>query len=204
MFQRLSSGLWLVTLRGVQGKTRDKTLQIWTDEAFPPTHPTTCLCLALLREILAAGPVNHLLDVGCGAGVLGLAAAARGVPQVVGLDLAAPAARATLMNARENLLAGPLQVVRGSTECLKTTFDLVLANLPFAVQMAKARELDRLTTPAGSVLLSGFRQSQEKRLLEAYHRLGWSLRQRLVKDFRHAELPPEIDFTWVAWALRRG
>ena len=48
--------------------------------AFPPGHPTTRLSLDLLREAVAAGPaVRRLLDVGCGAGVLSLAAAALGL-----------------------------------------------------------------------------------------------------------------------------
>ncbi len=204
MFQRLSPQLVLITLSGApQNKGPEKVLKLGMDQAFPPTHPTSRLCLELLREALAAGQVNNLLDVGCGAGVLGLAAADLGVPLVVGVDLAKEAARATLENARKNQLAGPLKVVQGSTECLKLSFDLVAANLPWEVQLAKAGELDRLAGPAGSLILSGFRQSQEDPLLATYQRLGWSQSRRVIKDFRHPELPPEMDFTWVAWTLRR-
>ena len=63
-------------------------LHVRRGEAFPPGHPTTRLCLDLLREALAAAAVPSLLDVGCGAGLLGLAAAALGVPRVVGVDIA--------------------------------------------------------------------------------------------------------------------
>jgi ribosomal protein L11 methyltransferase len=203
MFQRLSPRLLLITLSGTpQAESQEKALKIRVGEAFNPTHPTTRLCLNLLREVLSAGQANSLLDVGCGAGVLGLAAAALGVPVVVGVDLAGQATRETLQNARENLLSGPLQVVQGSTECLTFRFDLVVANLPWEVQMDKASELDRLAAPAGSLILSGFHQSQEGPLLAAYQRLGWGLSGRVIKDFRHPELPPEMDFTWVAWSLR--
>jgi ribosomal protein L11 methylase PrmA len=119
------------------------------------------------------------------------------------VDLAGEAARATLENARENLLADPLTVVQGSTECLKFSFDLVAANLPWEVQLDKARELDRLAAPAGALILSGFRQSQEDLVQKTYQGLGWRLSRRVVKDFRHPELPPEMDFTWVAWILHR-
>ena len=84
------------------------------------------------------------MDVGCGAGLLGLAAAALRVPRVVGVDIAPAAAQVTRENARDNGLAGSLQVVRGSTECVKGPFDLVVANLPWEVQMEKVSELDRL------------------------------------------------------------
>ena len=170
---------------------------------FPPGHPSTRLCLDLLREALAARPVQRLLDVGCGAGVLSLAAAALGVPRVVAVDLAWGAARATRENARENGLAESILAVQGSTEGLGVPFDLVLANLPWEVQMAKVAELDRLAAAGGRLILAGFRDNQEALLLEGYQGLGWSLKRRLVKDFHHPELPPEISFNWVAWRLER-
>jgi ribosomal protein L11 methyltransferase len=205
MFQRLSPRLVLITLSGPPpAGLKEKILKIRIGEAFNPTHPTTRLCLDLLQDILSAGQANSLLDVGCGAGVLGLAAATLKVPLVVSVDLAGEAARETLQNARENLLSGPLQVVQGSTECLQFSFDLVAANLPWEVQVDKARELDRLAAREGALILSGFRQSQEDLLRDVYQGLGWRLGRRVIKDFRHPELPLEMDFTWVAWSLRRA
>jgi ribosomal protein L11 methylase PrmA len=204
MFQRVSPRLVLITIPGApQAEGLEKTLKIRVGEAFNPTHPTTRLCLDLLAEVLAARPANSLLDVGCGAGVLGLAGAALGVPVVVGVDLAGQATRETLENSRENLLSGALTVVQGSTECLQLAFDLVVANLPWEVQMDKAPELDRLAAPAGALILSGFRQSQEDLLQETYRGLGWRLSRRVIKDFRHPELPAGMDLTWAAWVLNR-
>ena len=203
MFQRLSTRLWLVTFRNNQAESPEKILKIRIGEAFNPTHPTTRLCLDLLAETLAVSRASNLLDVGCGVGILGLAAAALGVPVVVGVDLAGRATRETLGNARENQLSNPLEVVQGSTECLKAIFDLVVANLPWEVQMAKVPELDRLAAPTGSLILSGFRRSQEDPLLATYQNLGWRLCRRVIRDFRHPELPAEMDFTWVAWVLNR-
>jgi ribosomal protein L11 methyltransferase len=143
------------------------------------------------------------LDVGCGVGLLGLAAAALNVPRVVGVDIAPGAAQVTAENARDNGLGGSLQAVQGSTECIKGFFDLVVANLPWEVQMVKVSELDRVAALKGRLILSGFRDNQENPLIEAYQGLGWSLDQRVVKDFQHPELPPDISFTWVAWLLTR-
>ena len=204
MFQRLSPQLWLVSWRGAdQADSSEKVLKIRVDDAFPPSHPTTRLCLDLLREVCPAGQVKTLLDVGCGSGVLGLAAAALGVPLVVSLDIAAQAAIATRENARENQLAGPLKVIQGSTACLRGSFALILANLPWEVQVDMAPEFNRLAGPGGFLILSGFRHDQEKMLLEIHRQGGWSLKQRLIRDFQHPELPPQMSFTWVAWALQR-
>jgi ribosomal protein L11 methyltransferase len=145
--------------------------------------------------------VGKVLDVGCGAGVLSLAAAALGASLVVAVDLAAAAVRETLDNARENALAGPLQVVQGSTESVRGSFDLVLANLPWEIQMDKAPELSRLAAPAGSLILAGFRDHQEKPLLDRYQKLGWSLRNHASQGFHHPELPAGMSFTWTACVL---
>ncbi len=143
------------------------------------------------------------MEVGCGTGVLCLAAAALGVPQVTGLDIDGRAVRATRKNARDNGLAGAINVVQGSTECLRDRFDLVVANLPWEVQVDKVPELHRLAAAGGRLILSGFRDNQEEPLLESYQQLGWTLSRRLVKYFTHPELPPDISFNWVAWLLEQ-
>jgi ribosomal protein L11 methylase PrmA len=201
-FYRLSPHVVLCTQRQPAAtEAWGQIIHVRPGEAFPPGHPTTRLSLDLLREALAAASVNSLLDVGCGAGLLSLAAAALKVPRVVGVDIAPAAAHITRENARDNGLAGALQVVRGSTECLRGPFDLVIANLPWEAQMDKVAELNRLAASKGRLILSGFRDNQENLLIQRYQGLGWSLRQRLIKEFRHPELPADISFTWVAWCL---
>ena len=201
-FYRLSPHLVLCTRRQSAAiEALAQIIHVRRGEAFPPGHPTTRLCLDLLREALAAASVQSLLDVGCGAGLLGLAAAALKVPRVVGVDIAQAAVQVTRQNARDNGLAGSLQVIRGSTECVKGPFDLVIANLPWEVQMDKVSELNRLAAPGGRLILSGFHDNQEELLIQSYQRLGWSLKRRIIKYFWHPELPPDISFTWVAWWL---
>jgi ribosomal protein L11 methyltransferase len=180
---------------------KERILVVHPGEAFPPGHPTTCLCLDLLRQVLTTESPGRLLDVGCGAGVVGLAAAALKVPLVVGIDLAWGAARATFENALENGLADSIRVAQGSTECLKAPFGVVVANLPWEVQRDKVSELDRLAD--GGLILSGFRANQENPLLVSYQNLGWSLNHRVAREFSHPKLPPDISFTWVAWLLKR-
>jgi ribosomal protein L11 methyltransferase len=204
-FYRLSPDLMLRTrLAPEAAPPREKTLLVKSGQAFPPGHPTTRLCLDLLREALAAAPVKLLLDLGCGAGVLSLAAAALGVPRVVGVDILRKAARATYENARQNGLAGAIRVVQGSSESLKGPFDLVLANLHTEVQLAKVTELHRLAAAPGRLILSGFHDNEETLVMAGYRKLGWAVKRRLVKDFQHPELPPHLSFTWVACLLAPG
>lgn len=204
MFYRLSPTLVLRSRwRPHRPRPGERVLVLATGSVFPPGHPATRLCLDLLAETLASGPCPRLLDVGCGSGVLLLAGVAAGARVGIGLDLSGRAAAATRNNARTNGLAAAVQVVRGSTECLRGTFDLILANLPWAVQMDKVTEFTRLAAPDARLILSGFKDTQEEELRAGYAQAGWVLESRLTRDEWVIELPPEKSFTWVAWRLRR-
>jgi ribosomal protein L11 methyltransferase len=205
MFYRLAPNL-VVRSRWRLHRTRagERVLVLRAGSVFPPSHPTTRLCLEILTGTLAAAPSPRFLDVGCGSGVLLLAGAASGAGLGVGVDLSGAAAATTRDNARANGLAGQVEVVRGSTEALRGTFDLLVGNLPWAVQMDKVAEFTRLAAPNARLILSGFKDTQEDDLLAGYQRQGWVLEQRSVRDEWVIELPPEKSYTWVAWRLRRG
>jgi ribosomal protein L11 methyltransferase len=203
MFYRLSPSLALRSpWRPHRPRPGERVLVIQSHRAFPPGHATTRLCLDLLAEALERGAVRRILDVGCGSGILTLAAAALGVPFCAGVDLSWPAARLSRENARQSLLSASVRIIQGSTEALRGVFDLLLANLPLGVQLEKAAELNRLAAPQGALILSGFKDTQEEALWELYRPAGWSCCRRLTREEWVIELPPEKSFTWVGWLLR--
>jgi ribosomal protein L11 methyltransferase len=70
------------------------------------SHPTTRLCLELLLSLEPAGETRGpLLDLGCGSGVLAIAAAKLGWAPVTGIDHEAESVAATLENAAANSVA---------------------------------------------------------------------------------------------------
>jgi len=143
------------------------------------------------------------LDVGCGSGALLLAGVAAGAQSGVGVDLSGRAAATTRNNALANGLDASVQVVRGSTECLRAAFQVMLGNLPWEVQMDKVAEFTRLAAPDAQMILSGFKDTQEEELLARYEQAGWVLENRRTRDEWVIELPPEKSYTWVAWRLTR-
>jgi ribosomal protein L11 methylase PrmA len=120
-----------------------------------------------------------------------------GVPFNVGCDLTAAAIQVSRENARRHQLTRQVFWFQGSTEALKPAFHLILANLPFQVQMAKQAELLRLAHHRGGIILSGFRDTLEGELVAYYLSQGWRLQHRLTRDLWELELPAEKSFTWV-------
>jgi ribosomal protein L11 methyltransferase len=116
-------------------------------------HPTTRACLELLQE----EPMPRtVLDVGCGSGILGLAALRLGAERVVGWDTDPLAVEATRQNAAANDLGDRFAVERGTLpESAGETYGLVLANLVAAVLVELAPRLAAHTAPGGMVIASG-------------------------------------------------
>ena len=117
-------------------------------------HPTTTLVVAALR---AMGRLDgrRMLDVGCGSGVLSVAAARFGAADVVAVDIEPAAIVATADNAARNGVASQVVASLTPVESVAGTFDLVAANIGAGALIAMAPRLAALVRPGGSLLLSG-------------------------------------------------
>jgi ribosomal protein L11 methyltransferase len=124
-------------------------------------HVTTRLCLAELEARVRLG--DDVLDVGCGSGVLAVAAASLGSRPVVAVDVDEDAVRATAEVAAANGLDGVVGVSRTPVGDLSGTHELVLANLLLPVVVDLAADLVRLTAPGGRLVVSGLLDNQVQR-----------------------------------------
>ena len=143
------------------------------------SHPTTRLCL----EALEAQPPENLTvaDLGCGSGVLGLAALALGAQRVLAADTDSLAERATRDNAQLNGWSEDRLAVRqGSVEVLADMHggrrsELLLCNILAPVIEALAPQFTSVLAPGGRGLLSGLLVEQAPRLTDVLEGLGWSV-----------------------------
>lgn len=133
-------------------------------------HPTTRMCLLALDRAL---PARRVLDLGCGSGVLALAAARAGVPEVWAVDTDPEACRVTAENAERNDLRGPLHVREGDVDVAPGPFDLVLANILSGPLVAMAERLSVRIPAGGRVVLSGILQEEAPEVSAAYRALGF-------------------------------
>jgi ribosomal protein L11 methyltransferase len=132
-------------------------------------HPTTRLCL----ELLAGVAPGALHDLGCGSGVLAIAAAKVGFDPVLALDSDSAAVAATVANAERNAVALDVRLLDALVDPLPAA-DVVVANLTLAAVEALAPRLStRLVIASGyletdALALSAF-ERRERRAAE-----GWA------------------------------
>ena len=156
-------------------------------------HPTTRLCLAGLEPLADEGLLDRarVLDVGCGSGVLAIAAVLLGAASAVGLDIDPIAIEATEANAARNDLAGRVTARVGSVPSGEAPLDVVLANLIAGVLVPLAPTLHDELRPGGTLLASGIFVDREGEVRGAFEAAG------LVIDARTAE------GDWVALRVHR-
>ncbi len=135
-------------------------------------HETTRLCLRLLDRVLAEREGAHVLDVGCGSGILSIAAALLGAPRVLALDIDPWAIQATRENASRNGVGARLRVVRGDVRCVRGAYPVVVANILFQVLAGAAPELARRVEPGGFLILSGFLAQEREPMKRIYSAHG--------------------------------
>ncbi|MEA2536513.1 MAG: ribosomal protein methyltransferase [Chloroflexota bacterium] len=144
-------------------------------------HPTTRLCLAGIETWADAGRFDRgtarhggsrVLDVGCGSGILAIAAGLFGAEEVLGVDTDPIAIEATAANARRNRLGRRIAARIGSLPSGAGPFDLVLANLIASVLVALAEDLAAELRPTGRLLASGIFVDREAEVAAALEGAG--------------------------------
>jgi len=173
-------------------------IEIEAGEAFGTGHgATTALCLEAIDLLARTLRPARVLDLGCGSGVLAIAAA-RAFPnaRVLAVDndpLATAVARA---NARINRVAGRVRVIDaagfGHLLLRASRFDLMLANLLPGPLIALAPDLRRRLRPGGIAVLSGLLDAQAREVRATYAAAGF----RLLRQRSRA--------SWTALTMWRG
>jgi ribosomal protein L11 methyltransferase len=151
-------------------------------------HATTRGCL-LAVDLMVRRP-RSVLDMGCGTGILAIAAAKRWHRPVLACDIDREAVRVTLINARRNHVAGSISAkvapgYAGRDIVRRAPFDLVFANILARPLIAMAPDLARLLAPGGVAILSGLLARQAPAVLAAHRVQGLYLVSRIVLEGWH-------------------
>src|SRR5262245_4458632 len=168
---------------------RRTAIEIEAGEAFGTGHnPTTAGCLAALEMLLRGRRFRRVLDLGCGSGVLAIAAA-RLLPgaEVFAVDNDPIATEVARANARLNRTGYRVRVLTATGfahPMLRRAqpFDLVLANILPGPLLRLATEMRRAIAPGAIAVLSGLLNHQAPEVAMAYRAAGF----QLLRDERRA------------------
>ncbi len=161
------------------------------------THPTTQLVMELQEELTRPG--DQIIDVGCGSGILSIAAIRLGAAHALGVDIDPASVKATRENAAANEVAGQIEVGLGSVaEVLSGQFSIrsapmVLANIlaPVIIRLFEGG-LGSLVQPGGVLILSGILEEQADKVRQTAEARGFTwIDQKQLGD-------------WVALAFRQA
>jgi len=145
-------------------------------------HETTALCLAALSDLAKRRRFAHVLDLGCGTGLLAIGAAKLWRRRVIASDIDPEAIAVT----RENVwVNGEAPLVRavvadGTTHpaiAEASPFDLIVANILAGPLTRLAPGIVRLLAPGGVLVLSGLLRWQENQVVSFYRPHGLILRE---------------------------
>ncbi|MEM9173814.1 MAG: 50S ribosomal protein L11 methyltransferase [Myxococcota bacterium] len=160
------------------GRAGQQEIVIEPGQAFGTgNHASTRLCLEWIDGLLAgeipAPPIDRVLDVGTGSGVLALASVALGVREAIGFDLdpvaieaAEEAARANPNGAAASFFAGPIEAVSGPP------FPLVVANLLKKEMLPIADAIASRVAPGGRLVLAGLLEEDLVAVLARFGEAG--------------------------------
>ena len=160
------------------------------------THPTTQLCLELMENYLRPG--ECVFDIGCGSGILSVAAVRLGASAVAAVDVDPASVASTQENCRLNQVEGQVEIEQGSLPLIlaghfgKPQAQLVVANILASVILGMFTEgLADSVESGGVLLLSGILDEQTIKVLDSAQSCGLT----------HLETAHMED--WAAIALRK-
>jgi ribosomal protein L11 methyltransferase len=157
-------------------------------------HGTTVGCLIAFDELLKKERFERVLDVGCGTGVLAIAAAKTGSKVAVGTDIDQPSVRIANENAKLNMADARFVHAIGLNDRKVRQhgpYDLVFANILAPPLVSLSQDIKNALSLGGVAILSGLLRTQERRVSAAYLSRGFVLERRIHRD------------AWSALVLRR-
>jgi ribosomal protein L11 methyltransferase len=157
-------------------------------------HGTTVGCLMAFDELLKKERFERVLDVGCGTGVLAIAAAKTGSKVAVGTDIDQPSVRIANENAKLNMADARFVHAFGLNDRKVRQhgpYDLVFANILAPPLVSLSQDIKNALGLGGVAILSGLLRTQERRVSAAYLSRGFILERRIHRD------------AWSALVLRR-
>lgn len=153
-------------------------------------HGTTSCCLKALEWLSKQRNFRHILDMGCGSGILAIAAAKLWRTNVLAADIDPVAVQVTAENAKINRVQGQIEAVVSDGYASKrikddAPYQLIISNILARPLVAFAPSLAGNLAPGGVAVLSGLLSSQEAQVRTAHQAQGLIFERRFTHGDWH-------------------
>ena len=142
------------------------------------THETTRLCLQAIEKHMDL--CKDFLDVGCGSGILSVAALLLGAERAEAVDIDPLAVKMARFNGELNGFAEPqYTVLEGNlTDKVHGTYDIVAANIVADAILLLSKDIKQFLKPGALYITSGIIDLREQEILHAFSALGFEVLER--------------------------
>lgn len=141
-------------------------------------HATTRLCLEVMEHFIT--PETNFLDLGCGSGILSIAALLLGANSATGVDIDALAVKTAQENGALNGFGPPrYQILQGNlADRVQGSFQVIAANIVADIILIFCPQVAAYLKSGGVFIASGIIDSREKEVVDALEKYGFQITQR--------------------------
>lgn len=165
----------------VNKKNDEVVIEINPGMAFGTgTHETTAMCIELLEQYVDEN--TDVLDVGCGSGILSIAAAKLGAKSITGIDIDKTVVEVAKKNVDINGLSNKVHIISGDlTKNITRKVDIVVANIMAEIIISMSKDIHNNLKGRKIFIVSGILIEKQKTVIDSLRENGFKILKLLKK-----------------------
>lgn len=145
------------------------------------THESTYMCLELLEKYVKND--DEIFDIGCGSGILAIAALKLGAKSALAIDIDEKCIEASYENASLNNLEDKMKIEKGNLlDVVKGRADLIVSNIIAEIIVDEIKNLKNHMDKGGIFITSGIIKERRKMVIDALEENGFEIIDELDKN----------------------